>query len=134
MTDKRDGKSLHSPTYPNGGGNDDPTLSGDTYSINKNEAAIDGVDPIYAAKARVLNAAIQEIGMGKYQWQLFFVIGFGWAQDNLWPIVSLIDKYTSPFPASYLWPYALSVLPSRSHADAIQVTYDPRCHDMLKSL
>ena len=26
--------------------------------------------------------------MGRYQWQLFFVIGFGWAQDNLWPIVT----------------------------------------------
>ena len=25
------------------------------------------VDPVYYAKARVLNAAIQEIGMGKYQ-------------------------------------------------------------------
>ena len=26
--------------------------------------------------------------MGPYQWKLFFVIGFGWAQDNLWPIVT----------------------------------------------
>ena len=25
------------------------------------------VDPVYLAKARLLNAAIQEIGMGKYQ-------------------------------------------------------------------
>lgn len=47
----------------------------------------DSFDPVYAAKARVLNKAIQDIGMGKYQWQLFIVIGFGWAQDNLWPIV-----------------------------------------------
>ncbi|KAL1606874.1 hypothetical protein SLS59_002572 [Nothophoma quercina] len=46
------------------------------------------LDPVYAAKARVLNKAIQEIGMGKYQWQLFIVIGFGWAMDNLWPIVT----------------------------------------------
>ncbi|KAG9199475.1 hypothetical protein G6514_008438 [Epicoccum nigrum] len=44
------------------------------------------LDPVYAAKARVLNEAIQEIGMGRYQWQLFVVIGFGWAMDNLWPI------------------------------------------------
>jgi hypothetical protein len=83
MTEKTDDKSLPSPTNVTDG----ETLSGDTYSINKDEAAIDGVDPIYAAKARVLNAAIQETGMGRYQWQLFFVIGFGWAQDNLWPIV-----------------------------------------------
>ena len=97
MTDKLDDKTLPSQTIPSQNeGQDDHTLSGDTYSINKDEAAIDGVDPIYAAKARVLNVAIQEIGMGRYQWQLFFVIGFGWAQDNLWPIVSLALSY-QPF-------------------------------------
>jgi hypothetical protein len=26
--------------------------------------------------------------MGRYQWELFVVIGFGWASDNLWPIVT----------------------------------------------
>ncbi|TDL22414.1 MFS general substrate transporter [Rickenella mellea] len=46
------------------------------------------IDPIYEAKARVLNNAIQEIGMGKYQWYLFIVAGFGWFSDNLWPIVT----------------------------------------------
>jgi hypothetical protein len=34
-------------------------------------------DPVYQAKARILNDAIQEIGMGKYQWALFVVTGFG---------------------------------------------------------
>lgn len=47
-----------------------------------------GPDATYRAKADVLNRAIQEIGMGRYQWQLFVVIGFGWASDNLWPIVT----------------------------------------------
>ena len=47
------------------------------------DQAIDGVDPVYAAKARVLNRAIMNIGMGRYQWQLFFVIGYGWAMDNM---------------------------------------------------
>lgn len=46
------------------------------------------IDPVYEAKARVLNRAIQNIGMGYYQWQLFIVVGFGWASDNLWPIVT----------------------------------------------
>ena len=46
------------------------------------------VDPVYEVKARLLNQAILDIGMGKYQWQLFIVIGFGWACDNLWPIVT----------------------------------------------
>lgn len=54
------------------------------------------LDPIYEAKAKILNDAIQEIGMGRYQvitpihicllqnlylhvqWHLFFVAGFGW--------------------------------------------------------
>ena len=47
------------------------------------------IDPVYEGKAQVLNMAIQDIGMGKYQWQLFIVVGgFGWASDNLWPIVT----------------------------------------------
>ncbi|KAL0961341.1 hypothetical protein HGRIS_006297 [Hohenbuehelia grisea] len=48
----------------------------------------DAIDPVYYAKARILNDAIQEVGMGKYQWQLFVVVGFGWMADNLWPIVT----------------------------------------------
>ncbi|KAM5475466.1 hypothetical protein MauCBS54593_001155 [Microsporum audouinii] len=46
------------------------------------------VDPIYEAKARLLNKAILDIGMGWYQWQLFIVIGFGWASDNMWPVIT----------------------------------------------
>lgn len=33
------------------------------------------IDPVYEGKAQVLNSAIQEIGMGRYQWQLFVVVG-----------------------------------------------------------
>lgn len=28
------------------------------------------LDPVYEAKAKILNKAIQDIGMGKYQWQV----------------------------------------------------------------
>ncbi|KAL4801972.1 major facilitator superfamily domain-containing protein [Aspergillus unguis] len=42
----------------------------------------------YKLNANVLNRAIEDIGMGRYQWQLFGVVGFGWACDNLWPIVT----------------------------------------------
>ncbi|KAH7882731.1 MFS general substrate transporter [Phlebopus sp. FC_14] len=45
-------------------------------------------DPIYQAKARILNRSIQEIGMGKYQWGLFVVAGFGWFADSVWPLAS----------------------------------------------
>ncbi|KAL8951790.1 MAG: hypothetical protein Q9222_002260 [Ikaeria aurantiellina] len=46
------------------------------------------VDPVYQAKAHVLNNAVQQIGMGKYQWELFVLVGFGWASDNMWPIIT----------------------------------------------
>ena len=47
------------------------------------------IDPVYEAKAQTLNKAIQHIGFGRYQWGLFFVVGgFGWASDNLWPVVT----------------------------------------------
>lgn len=61
------------------------------------------LDPIYEAKARELNKAIREIGMGRYQWQLFIVIGFGWASDNLWPIVTslILTAVGNEFQPSY---------------------------------
>ncbi|TCD65531.1 MFS sugar transporter [Steccherinum ochraceum] len=46
------------------------------------------VDPVYEAKALLLNRAVQEIGMGKYQWHLFVVAGFGWFADSVWPLLS----------------------------------------------
>lgn len=41
------------------------------------------LDPIYEAKARVLNGAMLEIGFGKYHKALFVVAGFGWLADNV---------------------------------------------------
>jgi MFS family permease len=60
------------------------------------------VDAVYEGKARSLNAAIQDIGMGWYQWQLFVVVGFGWASDNLWPIVTslILPPVTKEFNLS----------------------------------
>jgi MFS family permease len=36
--------------------------------------------------------------MGWYQWQLFVVVGFGWANDNLWPIVTSLICLWPHFP------------------------------------
>ena len=47
-----------------------------------------GVHPIYQAKARVLNEAFMEIGMGKYQWALFVVTGFG---TSLYSVLRLLS-------------------------------------------
>lgn len=70
----------------------EPETTSDTYDENGS----------YKAKAEVLNSAIQEIGMGRYQWQLFVVIGFGWASDNLWPIVTslILPAITAEFNPS----------------------------------
>jgi hypothetical protein len=38
----------------------------------------DAIDPAYHAKAKILNDVIQQMGMGRYQYYLFVVAGFGW--------------------------------------------------------
>lgn len=63
MTDKKD----------EAGGMDDRGLDYSTTTPVLDEGS---VDPIYKAKAHVLNNAIQNIGMGRYQWELvslFFI-------------------------------------------------------------
>ncbi|KAL1950452.1 hypothetical protein VTO73DRAFT_5576 [Trametes versicolor] len=69
----------------------------DTHDIYDGDDS--AVDPVYQAKARILNDAFQEIGMGKYQWYLFIVAGFGWFSDNLWPIVTglILDPVVNEF-------------------------------------
>lgn len=60
------------------------------------------IDPVYKAKARTLNSVIQEIGIGWYQWQLFIVVGFGWANDNMWPVITslILTPITNEFALS----------------------------------
>ena len=77
-----------------------PEATSDIYSSSEGAPALDRV---YHAKATLLNNAVQEIGVGKYQvrpqlssptimpirrpqWWLFVVTGFGWFADNLWPV------------------------------------------------
>ncbi|OAA69624.1 sugar transporter [Cordyceps fumosorosea ARSEF 2679] len=38
----------------------------------------------YEIKSKLINKAVQDIGMGTYNWQLFVLCGFGWFADNLW--------------------------------------------------
>ncbi|KAL1302210.1 hypothetical protein AAFC00_002638 [Neodothiora populina] len=44
----------------------------------------DGHDTPYDRKSRVINKALSDMGMGRYQWELFILCGFGWLADNLW--------------------------------------------------
>lgn len=48
------------------------------------DLATEGLSSSYDRKSKVINKAIQDMGMGKYQWELFVLCGFGWLADNLW--------------------------------------------------
>lgn len=37
----------------------------------------------YRLKSELVSKCMEEIGMGRYQWELFVVTGFGWITDNL---------------------------------------------------
>ncbi|KAE8153639.1 major facilitator superfamily domain-containing protein [Aspergillus avenaceus] len=43
-----------------------------------------GCDVLLAAKIQALNQALQDIGMGRYQWFLFIITSVGWFLDSLW--------------------------------------------------
>lgn len=47
------------------------------------DIAASGHDSSYDRKSKVINKAIQDIGMGRYQWKLFGLCGFGWLADKL---------------------------------------------------
>ncbi|KAJ7621376.1 MFS general substrate transporter [Roridomyces roridus] len=48
------------------------------------KARNEAIKPIFLAKMKVLNDAIADCGMGRYQYELFFSAGFGWFADNIW--------------------------------------------------
>jgi hypothetical protein len=74
-----------------------PTEAHEMPSIHEAPAAVldeGSLDPVYEAKARILNKAIQDIGMGRYQWQVRIEV------TNLpkhYPHV-----YISSYPSSFL--------------------------------
>ncbi|KAI3396257.1 hypothetical protein diail_12339 [Diaporthe ilicicola] len=43
-----------------------------------------GLRSDYEMKSMLVNKAVQDIGMGRYNWHLFVLCGFGWFADNLW--------------------------------------------------
>ncbi|RDW86260.1 uncharacterized protein DSM5745_02902 [Aspergillus mulundensis] len=43
-----------------------------------------GADAVLRAKAQLLNQALLDIGMGRYQWFLFLITSVGWFLDSFW--------------------------------------------------
>ncbi|KAH0264878.1 MFS general substrate transporter, partial [Aureobasidium melanogenum] len=70
-------------THSQNSGRSTTTLESLRAEVNSDIEA-DGHNTAYDRKAKVINKAIQDMGMGKYQWQLFVLCGFGWMADNLW--------------------------------------------------
>lgn len=82
-SDAYPGQLLHSGI----GADADGLVETDTASAlaaQRAQAEAEGIRPAFYAKVGVLNKAIAEIGMGRYQWELFITAGFGWMADNLW--------------------------------------------------
>ncbi|KAJ5232175.1 hypothetical protein N7468_005131 [Penicillium chermesinum] len=77
-----------SPSAENGSAGSIPETSHLTLDILRreidDEVAAGASNTMYDRKAKVINRALADIGMGRYQWQLFFLCGFGWLADNLW--------------------------------------------------
>lgn len=56
------------------------------------ETLIVSSNDVYNAKITLVNKALQDIGMGKFQWILAGVAGFGWFMDSFWMLaISLIS-------------------------------------------
>ena len=60
------------------------------YEIEKDLSASGG-DTAYDRKSKVINKAIQDIGMGRYQWELFMLCGMGWLADK--SVTSSINEF-----------------------------------------
>lgn len=56
-----------------------------SYDVLSQVGPAEGVGRDYELKCNLINRCFQEeIGFGRYQWQLFFITGLGWLADNLW--------------------------------------------------
>ncbi|UZJ56407.1 hypothetical protein CBS101457_005727 [Exobasidium rhododendri] len=54
-------------------------------SVSDKRQRANGMSDTYERKCFILNKVMNEnIGMGKFQWQLFALSGFGWFVDNIW--------------------------------------------------
>lgn len=54
----------------------------DYHGINTSDI-LPGADAAYEKKIAVMNEALIDIGMGPFQWKIFFMTGFGWFVDNV---------------------------------------------------
>ncbi|PIA94424.1 putative MFS-type transporter [Cercospora beticola] len=84
--------------------------SEDEYMINKGDLlAQEHVDPVLDAKMKLVNDAIDEIGMTRYQWKLFVLNGFGYAVDSLILLIQSIIAGQAAYEFKPGFQYGLTV-------------------------
>lgn len=100
------------PESPNGRTTRDDFEAGSTDHISGELATlvIPGVDIIFEEQAALVNHAVQVIGMGKYQWALFLLAGYGWMCDQVRSSAALETSRTLTHACS-----SFGKLPSRTH-------------------
>jgi hypothetical protein len=100
----------HSPLQRSLGERENFGKSNLDIAVHGDTGVHDSLDPTYVAKANILNDAVREIGMGRYQvgllwtlisvrylcdpipqWHLFIVTGFGWLSyvSLLFPVLCI---------------------------------------------
>ena len=73
------------------------TIEGLRAEIEGDLTAFGASDSAYDRKSKVINKAIQDMGMGRYQWELFVLCGFGWFADNFWLQVRVQSRHEIPW-------------------------------------
>lgn len=94
--------------------------------VGVQDLQLDGLDPIYQAKVHLLNQAVQDIGMGRYQWFLFCLTGFGWMADNV-----RLNSFYSPFEQNAnntrkMWEQCIAII-----LPEITLEFDPKYPNLL---
>ena len=77
------------------------TIEGLRAEVDGDASAFGASSTAYDRKSKVINKAIQDMGMGRYQWELFVLCGFGWFADNFWLQVRILH-YPHAFEVSAL--------------------------------
>lgn len=86
----------------------------ETYEDKTNKEFYGGsITDSYRLKSELVGKAMEDIGMGRYQWEIFIVTGFGWICGEF---LSKLDSYTWLLTCSVVRQFLVSGL-----------TYDPAC-------
>jgi hypothetical protein len=93
-------------------GNDRDVAIGETEPYLQELATLkaDGANLMFEAQAALLNHAVQKIGMGKYQWGLFVLAGYGWLCDqvNCIHIIQVVPRIVINAEYRQLWQTTVS--------------------------